>query len=81
MIPRRKFPKIRFVNLYLTSGWMLWNGWRVFKHHITPIIDRYWKGELVYIGFPYLYFSLDYRGGNFIEEIRDHEWNRNLPKN
>ena len=81
MIKPKRFPKVRFVNLFKTGYSAYWHDWKHIKYNLTPKYKRLWMGQIIDIGFPGLYFSLDFRRGNVIDQMIAHETVRNLPKN
>lgn len=81
MIKPKTFPKVRLVNLFKIGYTAYWHDWKHIKFNLTPKIEKSWSGQIIDIGWPGLTIQLDFRRGNFIDQIKADTIVRQLPKN
>lgn len=81
MIRPKLFPKVRICNTFKIGYTAYWHNWKSIKYNITPTIQKFWKGQIIHIGFPGIYLSLDFRRGDVIKQMMADSIVRDLPKN
>lgn len=81
MIKAKRFPKIRLCNTFKIGYTAYWHDWKHIKFNLTPKIEKFWRGQIIHIGFPGIYIELDFRRGNMIDQFRADSIVRELPKN
>jgi len=69
MIKPKRFPKVRICNTFKIGYTAYWHDWKHIKHNLTPKIKRFWRGQIIHIGFPGIYLELDFRRGDIVKQM------------
>lgn len=81
MIKPKRFPKIRFYNLYKIGYTSYWHDWKNIKFNLTPRFEKYWNDQIWKVSIAGVGIDFDFRRGDAVDQINADYIVKSLPKN